>query len=75
MTAKTRIRNKIIHHYKKMEYFTDADGRKTKVVMPIKSFDEILEDLNDLSVVADRKNERPLSLDYVVKDLKKNGLI
>ncbi len=75
MTTRTKIRKKIDNHYKKLEYITDIKGRKTKVVMPIESFDEIVEDLNDLSVVADRKNDKSLSLDDVYKDLKKNGLL
>ncbi len=41
----------------KLEYITDINGKKTKVVMPINEYENLLEDLHDLAVIAQRKKE------------------
>ncbi|MBZ0203160.1 MAG: hypothetical protein K8I03_09115 [Ignavibacteria bacterium] len=59
----------------KLEYITDIKGKKTKVVMPIGEYENLLEDLHDLSVIAQRKKENLLTLDSVLNGLKKDGSI
>ena len=60
---------------KKIEYITDLNGKKRKVILPVKMYESLLEDLHDLSVVAERKFDKTISYDEVIKDLKKDGLL
>lgn len=58
-----------------LEYITDNNGKKTKVVMPIEDYENLLEDLFDLSVIAGRKNEKLVPFQKVISGLKKDGKI
>jgi hypothetical protein len=60
---------------KNIEYITDPKGKKRKVILPIKTYESLLEDLHDLAIVADRKNDKAIPFDDVLKDLKKNDLL
>lgn len=44
------------------DFITSPKGRKKAVVLPIKEYERLLEDLHDLSVVAERREEPPISL-------------
>ena len=57
------------------EYVTDRNGVKKSVILPINDFYELLEDLEDLASVAERKDEPTISHEQVVEELKKNGLL
>ncbi|OGU17466.1 MAG: hypothetical protein A2X61_08870 [Ignavibacteria bacterium GWB2_35_12] len=57
------------------QYIISPKGKKTAVVIPLKHYEEMLEDLHDLAVIAERKDEPTISLDELKKRLKKNGLI
>ncbi|MBC8503595.1 MAG: hypothetical protein H8D34_01970 [Chloroflexi bacterium] len=57
------------------QYITDDDGKKTAVILPIESFEELLADLQDLAIVAERRNEDTISHSKLVEELKKDGLI
>ena len=57
----------------KLEYITDIKGKKTKVVMQIDEYENLLEDLHDLSVIAARKKENLLTFDNVLNGLKMDG--
>lgn len=59
----------------RLEYVTDKKGKKTKVIMPIDEYESLLEDFHDLAVIAHRKNDKLLSFEKVLKDLKTNGSI
>jgi hypothetical protein len=39
------------------EYVTDSEGHKKAVIIPIEEYQELLEDLADLAVVAERREE------------------
>ncbi len=56
----------------KIRYITDKKGNKKEVVLPIKDFNELIDDLEDLSVIQQRKNERIIKHEDVVKILKIN---
>lgn len=43
-------------------YITNESGRKTAVILPIRQYQRLLEDLHDLSMVAERQEEYPVSL-------------
>jgi len=39
-------------------YITDPSGREKAIILPIREYERLLEDLHDLSAVAERR-ERP----------------
>lgn len=57
------------------QYITDQSGNKTAVILPIEEFEELLEDLEDLAILAERREEPTLSSDEVKKRLKRDGLL
>ncbi len=59
---------------KKRKYITDEEGNQS-VVIPVEEYEEILEDIEDLVAVAERKQEPNVSLESVLENLKKDGLI
>lgn len=58
-----------------VQYVTNDAGKKTAVILPIEEFEELLEDIDDLAVLAERRDEPSLSHAQVVAQLKKNGLL
>jgi hypothetical protein len=44
------------------QFLVDRKGKKTAVVLPITVYERLLEDLHDLSVVAERRTNRLLVL-------------
>jgi predicted transcriptional regulator len=57
------------------QYVVDDKGRKRGVLLSLKQYQKLLEDLHDLAVVAERKNEKPVPLEDMKRRLKKDGLI
>ena len=50
------------------KYITDEKGKKTEVVLPIDEFRTLIEDLEDLSVIAARKDEELVPFEDVMKE-------
>ncbi len=59
----------------KHEYVVDNHGRKKAVVVPLAEYRRMMEDLHDLALVAERREERPISLDEMRRRLKSRGLL
>ena len=57
------------------QYITDEAGKKPAVILPIEEFQELLEDLEDLAVLAERREEPTISFDEVIKRLKHDGFL
>jgi PHD/YefM family antitoxin component YafN of YafNO toxin-antitoxin module len=57
------------------QYVIDETGKKTGVLLSLKDYEKLLEDLHDLAVVAERKSEKPIALQELKRRLKKDGLI
>ena len=57
------------------KFVTDARGKKTGVIVPIKRYQKLMEDLHDLAVVAERRSEGAVSLDEIKRRLKRDGLL
>ncbi len=57
------------------EYITDDKGKKLSVIIPISDFKELIEDLEDLAAIAERRNESTISHEDLIEELKKDGLI
>jgi hypothetical protein len=60
---------------RKESFITDSKGRKKAVILDIRLYQEILEDLEDLSLLAERRNEETISLQEVEERLKARGLL
>ena len=57
------------------QYLTNAKGKKTGVILTLKQYRMLMEDLHDLAVVAERRKEKPISLAEMKRRLKKNGRV
>lgn len=55
------------------QYITDEQGNRVSVVLPVDQYQELLEDLEDLATVAERKDEDTVSHNDVIKVLKADG--
>ena len=58
-----------------LQYLTDEHGDRTAVVLPISDYEKLLEDLDDLAVVAERRDEPVISHDAFVADLQRDGTL
>lgn len=59
----------------KESFITDSKGRKKAVILDIRVYQEMLEDLEDLRLLAGRRNEETISLQEVEERLKARGLL
>ena len=59
----------------KQQFLVDEGGRKTAVILPVAKYKKLLEDLYDLAVVAERRQEEPVDLQEMKRWLKARGLI
>ncbi len=57
------------------QYVTDENGKKTAVILPIEDFEGLLEDIEDLAALLERRDESAISFDEVIAKLKKDGLL
>jgi len=57
------------------QYVVDAEGRKLAVVLSLEEDEKLMEDLHDLAVVAERRDEETISLQELRRRLKKDGLL
>jgi hypothetical protein len=58
-----------------VQYITNTAGEKTAVIVPIAEFEELLEDVEDLAAVAERRDEPTISHDELLAELKQEGLL
>lgn len=57
------------------QYVVDREGRKHGVILSVDRYEQLLEDLHDLAVVAERRAEVPVSLEEMKKRLRRDGLL
>ena len=57
------------------QFIVDGRGHKKAVVIPYREYEELLEDLHDLAVIADRKDEEVEDWGKFKKELKENGFL
>lgn len=57
------------------DYIMDENGHKKSVILSVEHFEELLQDLEDLAAVAERRDEPTVSHKDIIQDLKKNGII
>ena len=59
----------------KEQYIIDREGNKTAVILSIEQYKQMLEDLHDLAIVAERRSEQPVSLAKMQEWLKEDGIL
>ncbi len=57
------------------QFVIDAKGKKTGVILTVKHYQKLLEDLHDLAVIAERREENPISLEEMQRRLQENGTL
>jgi hypothetical protein len=58
-----------------LKYITNEAGEKTAVILPIEEFEELLEDIEDMATLLERRDEQTIPFEEVIEKLKKNGLL
>ena len=58
-----------------LQYLTDQTGKKTAVVLPISDYEKLLEDLDDLATLAERREEPTMLHEQFKADLKRDGIL
>lgn len=53
------------------QFLTDKNGRKTAVIISTLDYQELIEDLEDLKIIAERKKEKTITLEDLKAKLKK----
>jgi len=57
------------------QYITDDNGDKVSVVIDMQEFESMLDDIEDLTAIADRKDEETTSHDKFLEELRADGTL
>jgi hypothetical protein len=57
------------------QFIVNAKGKRTGVVLSLSQYQKLIEDLHDLAVVAERRDEISVPINELKRRLKKDGLI
>lgn len=57
------------------QYVVDTHGKKLSVILPLERYERLMEDLHDLAIVAERRDEQPISFEEMKRRLKQDGLL
>ena len=57
------------------QYIIDAKGNRKGVILSIERYEQMTEDLHDLAVVAERRNEQTISFEEMKRRLKQDGIV
>jgi hypothetical protein len=58
-----------------VQFLTNEKGERVSVVLPVAEYEELLEDLEDLARIAERREEPAITHDELVARLKADGLV
>ena len=53
------------------QYVVGAKGKKKGVLLSLKRYRQLMGDLHDLAIVAERRDEKPISLEEVKHELER----
>ena len=56
-------------------FIVDESGERTDVVIPVNEYKELMEDLHDLAIIAERKDEDSIDCNELKKRLRVNSII
>ncbi len=59
----------------KNQYIVNEKGKKTALILPIEIYEELVEDLHDLAIVAERRDEPTITFGELKERLRKDGLL
>ena len=51
------------------QYVIDEKGQKTAVIIPVEEYEELLEDIHDLAIIAERRDEPTIAFEELKKKL------
>ena len=57
-----------------VQYLTDDQGERTAVLLSISAYEKLIEDLDDLAVVAERRDEPVIPHEQFVSELERDGI-
>jgi len=57
------------------QYIVDEKGKKIAVILSIEKYKELLEDIHDLSIIAERQYEPTIAFEDLKKELNTEGRI
>jgi SET domain-containing protein len=57
------------------QFITNEAGERISVILPVDKFQELLEDIEDLAAIAERREESSIQHDEFIKELKQDGFI
>ncbi len=58
-----------------VQFVTDETGNKTAVILDIADYERIMEDVQDLASVAERRSEPSIPHDEFIAGLKEDGIL
>ena len=58
-----------------LQYLTDERGDRTAVVLPIGDYEKLLEDLDDLAVAAERRDDPVIPHEEFLAELNRDGIL
>ena len=56
------------------QYIVDEKGQKTAVILPVEEYEELLEDIHDLAIIAERRDEPAITFEELKKKLGRRKL-
>jgi PHD/YefM family antitoxin component YafN of YafNO toxin-antitoxin module len=57
------------------QFVVNAKGKKTGVILSLKQYERLMEDIHDITVIAERRSEKTISLEELKRRLKRDGLL
>ena len=57
------------------QFVVDREGNRQAVIVPLEEYERLMEDLHDLAIVAERRDEETISLEEMKRRLHEDGLI
>jgi hypothetical protein len=64
-----------IEYLEPIQYITDASGARSGVILSMEQYADLLEDLADLAVLAERRDEPTVAHEELLAELRKDGLL
>ena len=58
-----------------LQYLVNEKGEKTAVVLPLQEFEDLLEALEDLAIIAQINQESTISHEQFIEQLKQDGIL
>jgi PHD/YefM family antitoxin component YafN of YafNO toxin-antitoxin module len=53
----------------KPQFITNTEGKKISVILPLADYQELMEDLEDLATIAERKDEVSIPFEAALKEI------